>query len=107
MLDKSKILAGVRACINPALSNCQECPYWNMGLRDCSELRLDIVEAIDSGIFAPRPKSLTAKWVPIMRLNKKFGVECVVGYTCSWCEGQQEVMTDYCSHCGARMEKKQ
>lgn len=109
MLNKEKILAGVRACIHPRLVTCDECPYWNNGDKQCEELRMDIVEAIDSGIFinsdivSVKPSSLTAKWVPIIATNKKFGVEVEVGYSCSWCEGKQEVKTNYCSHCGMKM----
>jgi hypothetical protein len=105
MLNKEKILAGVRACITPNLAICQDCPYWNNGQRQCEELRMDIVEAIDTGVFAPQTLPKTAKWIPIMRTNKKFGVEMVHSYYCSNCEGKQEVKTNYCSHCGAEMEE--
>lgn len=52
MIDKNKILAGVRACINPNISNCQECPYWKDGRKNCEELRMDICEAIYTALNA-------------------------------------------------------
>ena len=45
-INKEKILAGIRACINPHISICQECPYWNNGDKQCEELKMDIVEAV-------------------------------------------------------------
>lgn len=107
MINKEKILAGVRACITPNLAICQDCPYWNSGQRQCEELRMDIVEAIDSGIFAPKHSPKTAKWIPITKLNRKYGVEAIVAYECSLCSNRQEVVTNYCSHCGARAKLKE
>jgi hypothetical protein len=52
MIDKNKILAGVRACINPNISNCQECPYWENGRKNCEELRMDICEAVRTALNA-------------------------------------------------------
>jgi hypothetical protein len=102
MINKEKILAGVRACITPNLAICQDCPYWNNGQRQCEELRMDIVEAIDTGIFAPQTIPKIAKWIPITQINRKYGVEVIVDYECSLCSNRQEVVTNYCSHCGAR-----
>lgn len=54
MIDKNKILDGVRACINPNISNCQECPYWENGRengrKNCEELRMDICEAVHTAL---------------------------------------------------------
>lgn len=50
MIDKKKILAGVKACINPNISNCQECPYWENGRKNCEELRMDICEAVHTAL---------------------------------------------------------
>jgi hypothetical protein len=102
MINKEKILAGVRACITPNLAICQDCPYWNNGQRQCEELRMDIVEAIDTGIFAPQTIPKIAKWIPITQINRKYGGEVIVDYECSLCSNRQEVVTNYCSHCGAR-----
>lgn len=49
-LNKDKVLAGVKACIQPHVAICQECPYWNNGDKQCEELRLDIVEFIHTAI---------------------------------------------------------
>jgi hypothetical protein len=102
MLNKEKILAGVRACVNPIGALCKTCPYWNDGDKQCEELRMDIVEAIDSGVFAPKALPRIAKWIPITKINHKYGVEAIVAYECSLCSNKQEVVTNYCSHCGAR-----
>lgn len=51
MIDKNKIFAGVRACINPNISNCQECPYWENGRKNCEELRMDICEAVHTALM--------------------------------------------------------
>ena len=45
-LNKDKVLAGVNACIQPAIAVCRECPYWNNGDKQCEELRLDITEFV-------------------------------------------------------------
>jgi hypothetical protein len=45
-INKEKILAGVRACINPHITICQECPYWNNGDKQCEELKKDIAEVV-------------------------------------------------------------
>jgi hypothetical protein len=50
MINKNKILAGVRACISPRISNCQECPYWENGRKNCEELRMDICEAVHTAL---------------------------------------------------------
>lgn len=102
MLNKEKILAGVRACVNPHISICQQCPYWNNGDKQCEELRMDIVEAINSGVFAPKTLPKTGKWIPITKINPKYGVEVVTAYECPFCSNRQKVVTNYCSHCGAR-----
>ena len=49
-LDKDKVLAGVNACIQPAIANCQKCPYWNNGDKQCEELRLDIADFVHTAI---------------------------------------------------------
>lgn len=46
---------------------------------------------------------LQAEWVPITKINKKFGVSVIVGFECSNCNIEQEVATNYCSYCGAKM----
>lgn len=102
MTNKEKILAGVNVCIQPTISICSECPYWNNGDKQCEELRMDIVEAIDTGIFAPQTLPKIAKWIPITKINLKYGVEMITAYECSLCSNRQKVITNYCSHCGAR-----
>ena len=52
------------------------------------------------------PKQIEAEWVPITTINKKFGVPVIVGFNCSNCQIKQEVPTNYCSFCGAKMEQK-
>lgn len=46
MINKEKILKGVNTCIQPTISICSECPYWNNGDKQCEELRMDICEAV-------------------------------------------------------------
>lgn len=50
MINKEKMFAGVRACINPIGALCKNCPYWNDGDKQCEELRMDIVEAVHMAI---------------------------------------------------------
>lgn len=57
MIDKNKILAGVRACINPNISNCQVCPYWENGQKNCEELRMDICEAVITATMVIQEKT--------------------------------------------------
>ena len=45
-INKEKILAGVRACVNPIGALCKNCPYWNNGDKQCEELKKDIVEVV-------------------------------------------------------------
>lgn len=51
-------------------------------------------------------QQIEAEWVPITTINKKFGVPVIVGFNCSNCQIKQEVPTNYCSFCGAKMEQK-
>lgn len=43
---KDKILKAVNTCVRSHIANCQECPYWNNGDKQCEELRLDICDAV-------------------------------------------------------------
>ena len=49
-LSKDKVLAGVNACIQPHVADCQKCPYWNNGDKQCEELRMDIAEFVHTAI---------------------------------------------------------
>ena len=106
MINKEKILAGVRACVNPIGALCKNCPYWNNGDKQCEELRMDIVEAIDSGVFAPQILPKTAKWVPVEKLVPNWGANIIHHYECSNCQ-TLEYTNDrkYCSNCGAKMKE--
>ena len=47
---KDKILKAVNTCVQPHVANCQECPYWNNGNKQCEELRLEICEAVHMAV---------------------------------------------------------
>ena len=49
------------------------------------------------------PKQREAEWIPTIVNNPKYGVPVIVGFTCSNCQIKQEVNTNYCSFCGAKM----
>ena len=48
-------------------------------------------------------KQKEAQWIPIIKTNPKYGVPVTAGFTCSNCQTKQEVNTNYCSFCGAKM----
>ena len=48
-------------------------------------------------------KQVEAEWIPTIVTNPKYGVPVIVGFTCSNCQIKQEVSTNYCSFCGAKM----
>lgn len=52
-------------------------------------------------------KQIEAEWVPIITVDKKFGVPMIVGFNCSNCQTKQEVPTNYCSFCGVKMKAKE
>lgn len=105
MINKEKILAGTRACINPNISNCQECPYWNNGNKQCEELRLDICDALYTAINAIE-QFKRAEWIPNDVYYSPMNCYVVNGYTCSNCKTKVDKYTNYCSYCGAKMEVK-
>ena len=49
-LNKDKVLAGVNTCVQPSIADCQKCPYWNNGDKQCEELRMDIAEFVHTAI---------------------------------------------------------
>lgn len=104
MINKEKILAGVRTCITPNLAICQDCPYWNDGDKQCEELRMDIVEAIDSGVFAPKYSPRIAKWIPVKQYSQQWGINIIHYYECSNCKHLEHTNScNYCSYCGAKI----
>ena len=48
-------------------------------------------------------KQVKAEWIPAIVTDPKYGVPVIVGFTCSNCRTKQEVNTNYCSFCGAKM----
>ena len=65
-----------------------------------------MVRALEEAPAADVVPVVRGEWMPITMINKKFGVPVMIGFTCSNCQIKQEVPTNYCSFCGARMEKK-
>lgn len=51
-------------------------------------------------------KQKEAHWIPTIKTSPKYGVPVIVGFTCSNCQIKQEVNTNYCSFCGARMVER-
>lgn len=48
-------------------------------------------------------RQIEAEREPITKINKQFAVSVIVGFNCSNCGTEQEVETNYCSNCGAKM----
>ena len=48
-------------------------------------------------------RQVEAEWIPTIVTSPKYGVPVIVGFTCSNCQIKQEVNTNYCSFCGAKM----
>lgn len=65
-----------------------------------------MVRALEEAPAADVVPVVRGEWVSITTINKKFGVPVIIGFNCSNCHIKQEVPTNYCSFCGARMEKK-
>ena len=63
-----------------------------------------MVRALEEAPAADVVPAVRGEWVPITTINKKFGVPVIIGFTCSNCRIKQEVPTNYCSFCGAKMK---
>lgn len=63
-----------------------------------------MVRALEEAPAADVVPVVRGEWVPITTINKKFGVPVIVGFNCSNCHTKQEVPTNYCSFCGAKMK---
>lgn len=47
-----------------------------------------------------------AEWIPTLTTDPRYGIPAIIGFTCSNCQTKQEVYTNYCSFCGAKMVLK-